>query len=107
MLEKDIEKYFRNAVEETGGLCWKFTSPGRRGVPDRICILPNGRVFFAELKRPDAKARPDEKLQKAMHEELAARGLKTYVLKTRQDVDLLRRFIDAGILPEAKHFARL
>ena len=45
------------AVEAIGGLCWKFTSPGTAGVPDRICIH-HGRVIFVELKAPGRLPRP-------------------------------------------------
>lgn len=58
MLEKDIEKAFVRRVKALGGLCEKFTSPGRRSVPDRLVTLPDGRIIFVELKRPGAKPTP-------------------------------------------------
>lgn len=51
-LEKEIEKKLVDAVEAKGGKCIKWTSPGTTGLPDRIVLLPGGRVAFAELKRP-------------------------------------------------------
>jgi hypothetical protein len=48
--EKDIEAWIRRRVEDLGGEFWKFTSPGRDGVPDRIAIFPDGRIVFVELK---------------------------------------------------------
>lgn len=51
-LEKDIEGRLRRMVEAAGGKCLKWTCPGWRGVPDRIILLPGGKVIFAELKRP-------------------------------------------------------
>ena len=48
--EKQIEKYLRLRVEERGGVCMKFVSPGQDGVPDRIVVMPRGRVYFVELK---------------------------------------------------------
>lgn len=42
-------------VKGLGGLCEKFTSPGRRSVPDRIVTLPGGRIIFIELKAPGKK----------------------------------------------------
>ena len=50
MREAEIERYFVWAVERIGGKTWKFTSPGRRGVADRIACLPNGDTWFVELK---------------------------------------------------------
>lgn len=50
--EKTIEQYLRRRVMERGGLCLKFTSPGTVGVPDRVLLLPAGRIFFVECKSP-------------------------------------------------------
>ena len=36
MREKSIEEKLVAAVKVQGGVCWKFTSPGTAGVPDRI-----------------------------------------------------------------------
>ncbi len=51
-LEKDIEKGLVKIVKDAGGLCLKWVCPGWSGVPDRIVLLPGGRVIFVELKRP-------------------------------------------------------
>ena len=51
-LEKEIEKKLVNLVKRHGGLCLKWICPGWAGVPDRIVLLPGGRVVFVELKRP-------------------------------------------------------
>ena len=52
MLEKDIETKLRNKVKALGGRAYKFVSPGNSGVPDRLVVLPGGKIGFAELKRP-------------------------------------------------------
>lgn len=52
MLEKEIEAHLVKRMKGIGGECYKWSSPGNRGVPDRICIFPNGVVVFVELKRP-------------------------------------------------------
>lgn len=51
-LERDIEKKLRLMIQRHGGLCLKWVCPGWAGVPDRICLLPGGRIIFVELKRP-------------------------------------------------------
>ena len=50
MKEKIVENHFIWAVERIGGKTWKFTSPGRKGVADRIACLPDGSTWFVELK---------------------------------------------------------
>lgn len=55
MLERDIEKALVKRVKELGGTAEKFTSPGRRSVPDRLVTLPGGRIIFVELKAPGKK----------------------------------------------------
>ena len=50
MRESTIEARLAREVRKLGGLCYKFTSPGAPGVPDRIIILPGGLVVFVELK---------------------------------------------------------
>ena len=51
-LEKEIERKLVKMIERHGGLCLKWVCPGWVGVPDRIILMPGGRVIFAELKRP-------------------------------------------------------
>lgn len=50
MTEKSIESRLIKKVEKLEGLALKFTSPGMRGVPDRIVLLPGGKIIFVELK---------------------------------------------------------
>jgi len=55
MLEKQVEQALIARVKALGGTCEKFTSPGRRAVPDRIVTLPGGRIIFVECKAPGKK----------------------------------------------------
>jgi Holliday junction resolvase len=57
MKESDIERYLVQRVNAMGGLCWKFTSPGTAGVPDRIVVM-NGHTVFVEVKAPGEIPRP-------------------------------------------------
>lgn len=52
MIEKTVEEKLVEEVKKLGGLCYKFTSPGNIGVPDRIVVL-NGKTVFVELKKPE------------------------------------------------------
>ena len=77
MREKYIEQRLVRAVKEKGGLCLKFVSPGFAGVPDRLVLLPHGRLAFVEVKAPGEKPR---ELQVARHRLLRRLGFKVYVL---------------------------
>ena len=50
MLEKTVERHLVEGVKKLGGLCYKFTSLGTQGVPDRLIITALGRIIFVELK---------------------------------------------------------
>ncbi len=56
--EKYIEKYLCAQVKELGGIPYKFTSPQRRSVPDRMLIFPGPLTVFVECKRPGKKPTP-------------------------------------------------
>lgn len=77
MLEKDIEKLFRDEIKKAGGKAYKFTSPGNDGVPDRIVMLPGGRIVFVELKTDTGKL---SKLQELQCKKIAELGQTVRVL---------------------------
>ena len=49
MLEKQVEQALTSAVKARGGLALKFVSPGVSGVPDRIVLMPGGRLRMEKL----------------------------------------------------------
>lgn len=65
MLEREIEKTLVRQIKNAGGIAPKLTSPGTAGMPDRIIILPGGKICFVELKRPGQKPRPLQQRQMA------------------------------------------
>lgn len=75
--EREIEASFKARMEKAGCMVWKFVSPGNAGVPDRLILLPNGLVFFAEIKKFGAKPRP---LQVAVHKKLMKQGFVVMVI---------------------------
>lgn len=77
MLEKTIEKRLREAIKKVGGRAYKFLSPGVSGVPDRIVILPGGRIYFVELK---AAGRKPTKLQEVQMSRLRELGCEVRVV---------------------------
>jgi hypothetical protein len=77
MTEKQIEQKLCEAIKRKGGLAYKFVSPGRVGVPDRILILPGGRVVFVEVKTLTGKL---SRIQKFRLDEMWERGAEIRVL---------------------------
>ena len=51
ILEKKVEQELVDAVESLGGECLKLEVKGRRGWPDRLCLLPEGITICVEVKR--------------------------------------------------------
>jgi hypothetical protein len=56
--EKTLERYLVRRVRALGGECFKFLSPGRAGMPDRMIVLPGNQISFLELKASGKKPRP-------------------------------------------------
>lgn len=83
MREKSIEEKLVAAVKAVGGVCWKFTSPGTAGFPDRIVLMPQGRIAFVEVKAPGKTPRP---LQKLRIKTLQRLGFKAFVLDSPQQI---------------------
>ena len=83
--EQQIEKRLIKKVKEFGGKALKFISPGLRGVPDRIVLLPGARIYFVELKRPGEKLMPQ---QEKRRDELISLGFKHYELDSYEAVEV-------------------
>ena len=84
MSEKEIESYLVRKIKNKKGIAYKFTSPGNSGVPDRICMLPNGKIFFVELKSPGKKPRA---LQVNQIRKITNLGQRVYVVDSKEMVD--------------------
>jgi hypothetical protein len=84
MLEKQVEAYLVDRVKELGGIAYKFVSPARRSVPDRLVLLPGGRAVFVELKRPGLKATPAQQREQLRIHTL---GFLVLTLDTKEGVD--------------------
>ena len=95
MKESAIEARLVREVKKRGGLCYKFTSPGNPGVPDRIVILPGGTTVYVELKTEIGRL---AKIQKWQIEELRRRGAVVRVLKGMDQVLAFLEEVDKGVL---------
>lgn len=93
--EREIEKIFVSEINRVGGVAYKFVSPGNSGVPDRIVILPYGRILFVELKTACGSL---TKLQQAQCHKIANLGAKVYVLYGLKDLCV---FFDYYRMPES------
>ena len=92
-MEKDIERKLVKAVRMKGGICPKFVSPGYDGMPDRLALLPDGKVGFIEVKDIGKKPRP---LQESRHRLLRSLGFKVFTLNDENMIPLILREIGGG-----------
>ncbi len=83
MREKQIEQKLVKAVRGMDGLALKFVSPGFDGVPDRLILLPYGRMAFAEIKSMGCKLRP---MQVRRKRQLEALGFSVYVIDGEEQI---------------------
>ena len=86
MSEKHIEQKLVKAVKAAGGIAPKFINPGLAGMPDRLVLLPDGKIAFVEVKGYRLKPRP---LQIKRHETLRRLGFKVYVLDEQRQIGVI------------------
>lgn len=99
MREANLERRFVKGVKDAGALAWKFTSPGHSGVPDRIVLIPGGRVVFVELKTETGTLTP---LQIETHNELRDMGFDVRTLYGKQYVEGFIHELRSLGLPETR-----
>lgn len=83
MREKTVENKLVKAVKAKGGLAPKFVSPGFDGVPDRMALLPGGKIAFIELKAEGKTLRP---LQVRRKRQLEALGFSVYCIDRPEQI---------------------
>ena len=96
MKEKLIEQKLVNEIKARKGLCLKMTCPNFIGMPDRLVLLPKGKVGFVEVKRKGEKPRP---IQLSRHRLLKKLGFQVFVL---DDVQQIKKIIDEIIGSDAE-----
>jgi len=84
VLEKDVENLLIREIEKVGGQALKFTVPGKTGMPDRLILIPGGKVMFVEVKAPGEKPRP---LQEKRMKDLEKLGFKTLVVDSYTSIE--------------------
>ena len=87
--EKKLERSLKSAVEsKLNGLPLKLLSAHITGLPDRLCLIPGGRLFFAEIKTTGKKPR---KIQLLIHRKLRELGFRVEVIETTEQMQNIIR----------------
>lgn len=86
MREQALEQKIVSSIKAKNGMCFKWVSPGFTGVPDRIAVMPGGRIIFIEVKRPDGKGRLSTR-QKRVGDQLRALGCVVLTVSKMEDLD--------------------
>lgn len=97
ILEREIEAKLNALVAKHGGHCLKWVCPGWTGVPDRIILLPGGRIRFAELKRP--KGGRFSPMQKWWERRLTDLGFIYWRVKNDDDLKEVERHLAENLTP--------
>lgn len=87
-MKKSSEKYIEHklvmAIKENKGMCIKLICDQFSGLPDRLCLFPNGKVAFAELKTTGQKPRL---LQTVVHNKLRKLGFTVEVIDSAENIN--------------------
>lgn len=86
--ENQLEEKLRKKIKELGGIALKFVSPGCAGVPDRIILMPQGKIYFVEMKSPRGEVNP---IQKYVFEKFEEVGFKVHILNSD---DAIKNFLE-------------
>lgn len=84
--EKAIEKYLVEQARLEGLPCLKYSNPNMVGYPDRLLVLPDGRVIWVELK---SRGKKPTKIQLMRMAELVSLGHPVKVIDNKADIDEL------------------
>lgn len=82
--ERTIERRFVSEVEKKGGMAIKLFASSWVGIPDRLVLIPGGKVWFVELKKQGSQPRP---IQLKRHQQLRSLGFKVDVVFSIEDIN--------------------
>lgn len=81
--EKNIEKLLVKKIKSNKGICIKLEDFTMSGLPDRLCLLPGGVIFFVETKSTGKKP---SKIQKYMHEKIKSLGFSVLIIDSTSQI---------------------
>ena len=82
--EKALERKLCAEVKAAGGWAIKLLPGLIKGLPDRMVLLPGGKVVFVEVKTTGLKP---TKMQTLIHERLRALGFKVWVVDSSEKIN--------------------
>ena len=91
--ERQIEQRLVTETRKRGGMALKFVSPSFAGMPDRLILLPDGKMAFVEVKAPGKKPCP---LQVKRHAMLRKLGFRVFVLDAASDIPMVLKEVMEG-----------
>ncbi len=81
--EKTLERKLNKAIKDLGGESIKLLATHHNGLPDRLCLLPGGIAFFAEIKTTTKKPKP---IQVLVHKRIRRFNFEVFVIETSGDI---------------------
>ena len=84
--EKSTEHYFCTQMRALGLPCIKQFNPFEAGWPDRLVVLPGGRVIWVEFK---SKGEKPTAIQRIRHNALRDKGHDVEIVSCREEAENL------------------
>lgn len=91
--EKNLESRLRDKVKKAGGIALKFWCVSFSGIPDRIVLMPGGRIWFVELKSTSKTPKP---IQLRAQKMLSKLGFETFTIDTNERLTTFLKHINAS-----------
>lgn len=82
--EKALERRLVRECEKRGWLCLKYSNTRMTGYPDRLVLLPGGRVAWVEVK---SRGRRPTAIQLYRHAELRKMGHTVHVVDSVESME--------------------
>jgi hypothetical protein len=90
--EKALERKLKEVIKFNKGLYLKLLPFQFNGLPDRLCLLPGGVIFFAEIKTTGEKPK---KLQTYVHRKLRTLGFKVFIIDTPEHIKEIAKLYES------------